>query len=55
MEEARCAVKKAIAKCENRNIVEWSYIKTEIRDTLKEYVWQKTKRSPMILPVIMEI
>jgi len=55
MEEARCVVKKALAKCENRNIVEWSYIKSEIRDTLKEYVWQKTKRSPMILPVIMEI
>lgn len=55
MEEARTVVKKALAKCEDRNIVEWSYIKTMIRDTLKEYVWQKTKRSPMILPVIMEV
>ena len=55
MEEARTVVRKALNKCEDRNIVEWSYIKTMIRDTLKEYVWQKTKRSPMILPVIMEI
>ncbi|MDR1704584.1 MAG: ribonuclease J [Clostridiales bacterium] len=55
MEEARNIVKKALDKCEDRNIVEWSYIKTQIRDNLKEYVWQKTKRSPMILPVIMEV
>ena len=32
-----------------------NYIKGVIRDTLKNYIWQKTKRSPMILPIIMEI
>ena len=55
MEQARSVVRKALDKCETRHITEWSYIKNMIRDTLKEYVWQKTKRSPMILPIIMDV
>ncbi|MCL2406762.1 MAG: ribonuclease J [Defluviitaleaceae bacterium] len=55
MEEMRAAARKALEKCERRNIVEYSYIKTEIRDAVKDFVWQKTKRNPMILPVIMEV
>ena len=55
MEEARVAVVAALEKCEQKNISDWSYIKNLIRDTLKEYVWQKTKRRPMILPIIMEV
>lgn len=54
MEEARRAVRSALIKCEDKNVTEWSYIKATIKDSLKEYVWQKTKRSPMILPIIME-
>ena len=54
MDEARAVVRKALMKCEDRNITEWSYIKSMIKDTIREYVWQKTKRSPMILPIIME-
>ena len=55
MEEARAAVVAALEKCEHKNISDWSYVKNLIRDTLKEYVWQKTKRRPMILPIIMEV
>ncbi len=55
MENARNVVKSALQKCEDRNITEWSYIKTLIKDTLKDFLWQKTKRSPMILPIIMDI
>ena len=55
MEEARVAVVAALEKCERNNISDWSYIKNLIRDTLKEFVWQKTKRRPMILPIIMEV
>jgi ribonuclease J len=35
--------------------MEWSQIKTTVKDDLREFVWQKTKRSPMILPIIMEV
>ena len=55
MEQARIVVRKALDKCETKHITEWSHIKNTIRDTLKEFVWQKTKRSPMILPIIMDV
>ena len=55
MEEARDVVLEALEKCEAKNITSWNYIKSVIKDTLKNYVWQKTKRSPMILPIITEV
>ncbi len=55
MDEARAVVNAALDKCERKNITEWSYIKTLIKDTLRDYLWQKTKRSPMILPIVMDI
>lgn len=55
MDEAKAVVNEALAKCERRNINEWAYIKTLIKDTLRDYLWQKTKRSPMILPIVMDI
>ena len=55
MEGARKAVSEALFDCEYTGGAGWSYIKNLIRDTLREYVWQTTKRSPMILPIIMEV
>lgn len=55
IEEARRVVQKSLDKCEERNIRDWSYMKGTIKDTLKDFVWQKTKRSPMILPIIMDV
>lgn len=55
MEEARAVVLDALLKCEEKNITSWNYIKGVIKDTLKNFIWQKTKRSPMILPIIMEV
>ena len=55
MEEAKAVVMEALMKCEERHITGWSYIKGLIKDTLKNYLWQRTKRSPMILPIIMEV
>lgn len=55
MEDARAVVNEALDKCERKNINEWAYIKTLIKDTLRDYLWQKTKRSPMILPIVMDI
>lgn len=55
MDDARNVVKAALNQCEEKHISEWSYMKTLIKDTLKDFLWQKTKRSPMILPIIMEV
>ena len=55
MDEARNVVRKSLDKCESKKIKEWSQIKGIVRDDLREFVWQKTKRSPMILPIIMEV
>lgn len=53
--KAREVVREALLECEGKHINDWAYIKTLIKDTLKEFLWQKTKRSPMILPIIMEV
>lgn len=55
MDGAREVVMKALQECGEKNITSWNYIKNLIKDTLKNYIWQKTKRSPMILPIIMEV
>jgi len=55
MDEAKAVVRKAVDRCEQKRIMEWSQIKTIVKDDLREFVWQKTKRSPMILPIIMEV
>ena len=38
-----------------RGITDWNKLKSSIREALGEFLWQKTKRSPMILPVISEV
>lgn len=55
MEEAKSNVKEALAKCEEKQITEWSTIKSQVKDSLREFIYSKTKRNPMILPIIMEI
>ncbi|MCD8036150.1 MAG: ribonuclease J [Clostridiales bacterium] len=55
MEEAKKVINEALMKCETRHISGWTNIKNTIKDTLKNFLWQKMKRSPMILPIIMEI
>ena len=54
MEQAREAACDALDSCASRGISDWSRIKTEVKDALSSFVWKKTKRSPMILPIIME-
>ena len=53
--DAKEQVKKALQLCENKNITDWSNIKTNIRDALNRYLYNKTKRKPMILPILMEV
>lgn len=55
MEGAKKVVKNVLIDCEEKNITEWSALKTNIRDDLREFLYEKTKRRPMILPIIMEI
>ena len=55
MEEVKILVNTEIMKCVDNHITDWSTIKSTIRDSLKEYIFQKTKRNPMLLPIIMEI
>ena len=55
MEEARIIVKNALNKCEENHITEWSTIKSNIKEVLRIFLYEKTKRKPMILPIIMEI
>ena len=55
MENARTVVKNALYQCEERHITEWATIKNLVKDTLRDYLYEKTKRKPMILPIIMEV
>jgi ribonuclease J len=55
MEEARDVVERALDKCLSKNNADWGKMKTEIKDSLSDFIWKKTKRNPMILPIIMEV
>ena len=55
MDEAKNIVYAALERCLDNNVSDWSKIKTEIKDSLSDYLWKKMKRNPMILPVIMEV
>lgn len=55
MEEARIIVKDALRECEEKHITEWATIKANIKEALRSFLYEKTKRKPMILPIIMEI
>ena len=55
MEEARIVVSKAVDKALAKNNADWGKIKAEIKDSLSDFIWKKTKRNPMILPIIMEV
>ncbi|WP_346663945.1 ribonuclease J [uncultured Merdimonas sp.] len=56
MEEARHVLTDAVEDCltHQRN-ADWSKIKLVIRDTMNEFIWKRTKRRPMILPIIMDV
>jgi ribonuclease J len=55
MDEARNVVSDALDKCLSKNTTDWGKMKNEIKDSLSDYLWKKTKRNPMILPIIMEV
>ncbi|MGN0383563.1 MAG: ribonuclease J [Eubacterium sp.] len=55
MDEANGIVYNAVMDCFDQHITDWGKIKMIVRDTLSEFLWKKMKRSPMILPIIMEV
>ena len=55
MDEAKAIVKDVLNECEEKNIKDWATLKSNMRDELREFLYEKTKRRPMILPIIMEI
>jgi len=55
MDEVKRTVQRELYKCEEKGIKDWSGIKSSLKDGLRDYVFAKTKRNPMILPIIMEV
>ncbi len=55
LDEAKQVVDDAVQDCMDRHVTDWSKIKNTIRDSLSDFLWKRMKRSPMILPIIMEV
>ena len=55
MEELKRVTMESVAACENQHIVDWTTIKSKVKNNISGYLYKTTRRSPMILPVISEI
>ena len=55
MDDVKSVVRHEVAKCEERGIRDWSTIKSTVKENLRDYLFIKTKRNPMIIPIIMEV
>ncbi|MCI8700531.1 MAG: ribonuclease J [Clostridia bacterium] len=55
MDDVKSVVRHEVAKCEEKGLRDWGAIKSSVKDNLRDYIFSKTKRNPMIIPVIMEI
>lgn len=55
MDEALEVVNQSLDHCLDHNVSDWGKIKNEIKESLSDYIWKKTKRNPMILPIIQEV
>ena len=55
MDEAKAVLDETVDYCMDKNITDWGKIKSEIKDSLGDFVWKETKRRPMIMPIIMEV
>ena len=54
MDHAREVVEQALDTCIEKHITDWGKIKLVVKDAVGDYLWKRTKRRPMILPIIME-
>ena len=55
MEDVKKVIREEVRNFEEQGIRDWSTIKSTLKDNLRDYIFQKTKRNPMILPIIMEV
>ncbi len=55
MDDVKKVVREEIRKCGEKHVKDWATIKSALKDSLRDHVYQKTKRNPMILPIIMEV
>ena len=55
MEDCRITCQEALDRCLSRGVTDWGKIKSVIKDDMGEFLWKRTKRSPMILPIITEV
>ncbi len=55
MEEARRLVRRVLEEAAGRHVRDWGVLKQSVKDELSKYVYRKTQRSPMILPILMEV
>ena len=55
MDDVKSVVKHEIRKCEQQGVRDWGTIKANLRENLRDYIFMKTKRDPMIIPIIMEV
>ena len=55
MEEIKHLLREELGKCEEKHITDWATLKLVVREELGDYIYKKTKREPMLIPIIMEV
>ena len=55
MDGAQSVVESALDRCVEEHVRDWNSVKTRVREALSSYIYRRTKRSPMILPILMEV
>ncbi len=55
MDDVKRVIKQEVKTFEEEGVRDWSTIKSTLKDDLRDYIFQRTKRNPMILPIIMEV
>ena len=55
MEDMKRILRRELSKLEKEKVTDWAVIKLTIKDTLKDFLFQKNKRNPMVLPIILEV
>ena len=55
MEDVKAFIKEEMLIMEERHVTDWSSIKSTLKDDVRDFIFQRTKRNPMILPILMEV
>ena len=55
MDDVKKVIREEVQMLENQGVRDWATIKSTLKDHVRDYIFQKTKRNPMILPIIMSL